>query len=75
MTPPSHRSAYVRACLLIVIAGLPLTGCGSASPAGPTPVTLLDTTVTLMQGVTCNIGYVGAEFAGEAGKAVHTVRA
>jgi hypothetical protein len=70
MTPPSHRSAYVRACLLIVIAGLPLTGCGSASPAGPTPVTLLDTTVTLMQGVTCNIGYVGAEFAGEAGKTV-----
>jgi hypothetical protein len=28
------------------------------SPTGPTPVVLLDTTVTLMQGVPCNIGYV-----------------
>ena len=56
--------------LVIVIAGLHLTGCGSTSPSGPTPVVLLDTTVTLVQGVTCNVGYVGAEFTGVAGKTV-----
>lgn len=58
---------------LIVIAGLSLTGCGgSKSPTAPTPapVVLLDTTVTLVQGVTCNVGYVGADFTGVAGKTV-----
>jgi hypothetical protein len=54
----------------MVIAGLLLTGCGSTSPSRPTPVVLLDTTVTLVQGVTCNVGYVGAEFTGVAGKTV-----
>jgi hypothetical protein len=54
----------------MLIAGLHLTGCGSTSPAAPTPVVLLDTTVTLVQGVTCNVGYVGAEFTGAAGKTV-----
>lgn len=44
--------------------------CGSTSPTGPTPVVLLDTTITLVQGVNCNVGYVGAEFNGAAGKTV-----
>ncbi len=55
----------------IMAAALNLAGCSSSSsPAAPAPVTLLDTTVTLAQGVTCNVGYVGAEFAGVAGKTV-----
>jgi hypothetical protein len=47
-----------------------LAGCGSTAPNGPTPVVLLDTTVALTQGVTCNVGYVGAEFTGTAGRTV-----
>jgi hypothetical protein len=66
----SCRSARTCAGFLIAIAGLFLTGCGSTSPTAPTPVTLLDTTVTLTQGVTCNVGYVGAEFTGTTGKTV-----
>ena len=80
MTMPSGCSASRRsascgvatasACLVMMIAGLPLTGCGSTSPTQPTSVVLLDTTLTLVQGVTCNVGYVGAEFTGVAGKTV-----
>ena len=70
MTLPFRRFAPACACFLMLIAGMHLTGCGSSSPAGPTPATLLDTTVTLVQGVTCNIGYVGAEFNGVAGTTV-----
>ena len=66
----SRRFVPACACLVMVIAGLHLTGCGSTPPTGPTPVVLLDTTVTLVQGVTCTIGYVGAEFTGVAGKTV-----
>ena len=71
----SRRSAIrivARACvwLVMVIAALDLTGCGSTSPTGPAPVVLLDTTVTVAQGVTCNVGYAGAEFTGVAGKTV-----
>jgi hypothetical protein len=70
MTLPSRRLTPASVSVAIVIAALYLTGCGSASPTEPTPVVLLDTTVALIQGVTCNIGYVGAEFAGVAGKTV-----
>jgi len=70
MTCSSRRLALSGACLLIAIGGLHLIGCGSRPPNGPTPVTLLDTTVTLAQGVNCNVGYVGAEFTGIAGKTV-----
>jgi hypothetical protein len=66
----SPRIAPACARLVMVIAGLSFTGCGSASPTPPTPVVLLDTTVTLVQGVNCNVGYVGAEFTGVAGKTV-----
>ena len=67
----SRRCAPACAQVLMVIAGLLLTGCsGSTSPTVPTPVVLLDTTLTLVQGVTCNTGYVGAEFTGVAGKSV-----
>lgn len=65
----SRRLAPACARLVMVIAGLYLTTCG-ASPNGPTPVVLLDTTVTLAQGVNCNTGYVGAEFTGTVGRTV-----
>lgn len=70
MTRAFRRFAPASVCLVLLVAGIQLSGCGSSSPAGPTPVTLLDTTVTLVQGVTCNIGYVGAEFNGVAGTTV-----
>ena len=66
---PSRRIAPACARLVMVIAGLYLTTCGG-SPNGPTPVVLLDTTVTLAQGVNCNAGYVGAEFTGMVGRTV-----
>lgn len=62
--------ASIRVRLAIVAGILCLAGCGSTTPNGPTPVVLLDTTVTLTQGVTCNVGYVGAEFTGTAGRTV-----
>jgi hypothetical protein len=70
VTRGSRRFAPAWARVVMVIAGLYLAGCGGTSPNGPTPVVLLDTTVTLAQGVNCNVGYVGAEFAGAAGKTV-----
>jgi hypothetical protein len=70
VTLPSRRFAPACAQLAMVIAGLYLTTCGGSSPNGPTPVVLLDTTVTLAQGVNCNTGYAGAEFTGTAGRTV-----
>jgi hypothetical protein len=70
VTRAFRRCSPACARAAIVIAGLYLTGCGSTPPTGPTPVVLLDTTLTLAQGVNCNIGYVGAEFTGVAGKTV-----
>jgi hypothetical protein len=70
MTLPSRRFAPACACFVALIAGLHLAACGSTSTPGPTPLPLLDTTVTLTQGVTCNIGYVGLDFPGVAGKTV-----
>jgi len=60
----------VCAGLVMAMAGLPLTGCGSTPPTAPSPVVLLDTTVTLADGVNCSVGYVGAEFTGTAGTTV-----
>ena len=56
--------------VVLAIAALHLTGCGSASPAAPTPVVLLNTMVTLADGVNCNVGYAGAEFTGTAGTTI-----
>ena len=70
MTQPFRRFAPACARLVMVIAGLYVTTCGGSSPNGPTPVVLLDTTVTLAQGVNCNTGYVGTEFTGVAGQTV-----
>jgi hypothetical protein len=70
VTQPFRRFAATCARVAIVIAAIYLPGCGGSPPNGPSPVVLLDTTVTLTQGVPCNIGYVGAEFAGVAGKTV-----
>jgi len=56
---------------MLVIAAFLLTGCnGPTSPIVPPPTVLLDTTLTLVQGVTCNTGYVGTEFTGVAGRSV-----
>jgi hypothetical protein len=66
---PSRRFAPACARLVMVCAGLYLTTCGG-SPNGPTPLVLLDTTVTLAQGVNCSTGYVGAEFTGMVGRTV-----
>lgn len=57
-------------CVVMVIAGLHLTGCGSAPPTAPAPIVLLDTMVTVVDGVNCTVGYVGAEFTGTAGTTV-----
>jgi hypothetical protein len=65
-SPRRFTPALVGLALTILCLGL--TGCGGTS--APTPVVLLDTTVTLTQGVTCNVGYVGAEFTGMAGRSV-----
>ena len=71
MTRPSRRFTHTGARVAMVLAGLYLTGCGgSTPPIGPTPVVLLDTTVTLAQGVNCITNYFGLEFTGVAGKAV-----
>jgi hypothetical protein len=75
MTMASPRSTSGRlagACLVMAIAGLHLTGCGSAPPTAPppAPIVLLDTMVNVMDGVNCNVGYVGAEFTGTAGTTV-----
>jgi len=70
VTQPFRRFAPACARLVMVIAGLYVTTCGGSSPNGPTPVVLLDTTVTLAQGVNCNTGYVGTEFTGVAGQTV-----
>jgi hypothetical protein len=66
---PYCRVAWAGPIAMVVVA-LFLTACGSTSPNAPTPVVLLDTTLTLTQGVPCNVGYVGAEFTGTAGKTV-----
>ena len=66
----SRRCAWA-VPVAVVIVQLLLPACsGSTSPIVPTPVVLLDTTVSLVQGVTCNTGYVGTEFTGVAGKTV-----
>jgi len=65
-----RRLARGVAGLGVVIAGLHLTGCGSTPPSAPTPVMLLDTLVTVANGVNCTVGYVGAEFSGTPGTTV-----
>jgi hypothetical protein len=71
---PSPRFPPPCAGVVMVIATLFLAGCGGPiSPDGPKPVELLDTNVTLVEGVNCNVGYVGyvgAEFTGVAGRTV-----
>jgi hypothetical protein len=65
------RRCALAVCVAIAIAQLLLTGCnGSTPPTAPTSVVLLDTTLTLVQGVTCNTGYVGTEFTGVTGTRV-----
>jgi len=56
-----------KAGLALMIAGLAVAGCGSTPPMAPTPVMLLDTLVTVADGVNCTVGYVGAEFSAAPG--------
>ena len=54
-----------------VIAVLFLAGCGGPiSPDEHMEVVLLDTSVNLVEGVTCLVGYVGADFGGVIGRTV-----
>ena len=59
-----------RAILAVTLAALCLTSCGGSESTAPVTVTVLDVTVPLVQGVTCDQGGVGIEFTGEAGKTV-----
>lgn len=60
-----HRIVPISAVVLSVV----LASCGS-SPSAPSDVTLLDTTLTLTQGVTCQTGGFSTDFMGTAGKTV-----
>ena len=66
------RVVAVRSCAAIVVAALCLTGCGgtSTTPTQSQGTTLLDTTLTFVQGVTCNTGGVSTSFAGTSGRTV-----
>jgi len=55
----------------MVVAVLVLAGCGGPiSPDEHLEVVLLDTSVNLVEGVTCYVGYVGADFGGVIGRTV-----
>jgi hypothetical protein len=69
VTIASCRIATACACLVVMVT-LATISCRRASPTAPIGITLLDTTVTLAQGVSCNVGYVGADFQGMTGKTV-----
>jgi hypothetical protein len=57
--------------VVTVIAVLFLAGCGGPiSPDEHMEVVLLDTSVNLVEGVTCLVGYVGADFGGVIGRTV-----
>jgi hypothetical protein len=49
---------------------LALLSFACSSPAAPTEITLLNTTLTMTQGVTCENGGVSADFMGTAGTTV-----
>ena len=69
LTPPSPRFPPAWAGV-VVIAALFL-GCGGPiSPDEHLEVVLLDTSVNLVEGVTCYVGYVGADFGGVTGRTV-----
>ena len=70
LTPPSPRFPPAWAGV-VVIAALFLAGCGGPiSPDEHLEVVLLDTSVNLVEGVTCYVGYVGADFGGVTGRTV-----
>jgi hypothetical protein len=56
----------------VLLAGLWLPSCGGSttSPSSTQGTVLLDTTVTVVLGVTCNTGGVSTDFNGTAGKTV-----
>jgi hypothetical protein len=71
VTPRSRRFPPACAGVVMVIAALFLAGCGGPiSPDEHLEVVLLDTSVNLVEGVTCLVGYVGADFGGVIGRTV-----
>jgi len=67
-----HRFASAGACAGLLFSALYLAGCGSSStaPVTSTQVVLLDTSVTLLAGVTCSTGNMAVDFTGTSGKTV-----
>ena len=68
----AFRRVSFRSCAAFLLLALSLTGCGGTSTT-PTPsqgTVLLDTSLTFVQGVTCNTGGVSASFAGTSGRTV-----
>ena len=59
----------MHAGLAVLLAASLAMGCGNDTTATST-VQLLDVTLTLTQGVTCDVGGVSADFTGTAGKTV-----
>ena len=72
MTRTFRRFVSACACAAFLFGTLILMGCGSSStaPITSTQVVLLDTSVTLLAGVTCNTGNMAVDFTGTAGKTV-----
>ncbi len=71
VTPPSPRFPPAWAGVVMAIAALFLMRCGGPiSPDEHLEVVLLDTSVNLVEGVTCYVGYVGADFGGVTGRTV-----
>lgn len=75
MTLMKHRFAAACACAGLIFGGLSVAGCGGSNtapstPAASTSVVLLDTSVTLLAGVTCVTGNKSVDFTGTAGKTV-----
>ncbi|HEX4346633.1 MAG TPA: hypothetical protein VHZ73_03635 [Vicinamibacterales bacterium] len=67
-----RRLVVTSLCAVLAAAALTVAACGKSdtSPTASTSVTLLDTSVTLLSGVTCNTGNMAVDFSGTAGKTV-----
>jgi len=63
------RNVLLHSCAVILLAS-GLTSCGSTTSPTPQGTVLLDTTVAVVQGVTCNTGGVSTDFTGTAGRTV-----
>jgi hypothetical protein len=71
MTLRLDRSVSLSSCAAVLLAAF-LAGCGGSdsSPTTPQATVLLDTSLTVVAGVTCNTGGVSADFNGTSGRTV-----